>query len=163
MQAVELSAMYHDLVKDRLYTDPANSPRRRSTQTTLYRLVIQLCQLLSPILAYTTDEAWEFVPGVSVTSPHISEWTAVRFEPSDEEQATWTSLFELRDQALTPLEKARQDKLIGKSLEAKVIVTGNATAIARAFIFRSPSVWAILLSKVKTSKKRMATASYLTT
>src|SRR5206468_1094755 len=61
--AVELSSMYHDIVKDRMYTDPANSPRRRSTQTALYRLVTGLCKMLSPILAYTADEAWEFVPG----------------------------------------------------------------------------------------------------
>ena len=61
--AVELSSIYHDVIKDRLYTDPANSPRRRSTQTTLHRLVTGLCQMLAPILSFTADEAWEFVPG----------------------------------------------------------------------------------------------------
>src|SRR6185295_10522217 len=61
--AVELSAIYHDVVKDRLYTDAANSPRRRSTQTALHRMVTGLCHILSPILAFTTDEAWEFLPG----------------------------------------------------------------------------------------------------
>ncbi len=130
--AVELSAMYHDLVKDRLYTDPANSSRRRSTQTTLHRLVTRLCQLLSPFLAYTADEAWEFIPGVPVASPHLSEWTAVGFQPTDDETATWSSLFELREQALTPLEKARQEKLIGKSLEARITITGNSDAIGVA-------------------------------
>ena len=59
--AVELSAIYHDVVKDRLYTDPANSLRRRSTQTTLHILVANLCKTLAPILAFTADEAWEFV------------------------------------------------------------------------------------------------------
>src|SRR6185436_571366 len=67
--AVELSAMYHDLVKDRLYTDPANSPRRRSTQTALHHMVQRLCQMLSPILSFTTDEAWEFIPGKTGDSP----------------------------------------------------------------------------------------------
>ena len=61
--AVELSSIYHDVIKDRLYTDPANSPRRRSTQTALHRLVTGLCQMLAPILSFTADEAWEFVPG----------------------------------------------------------------------------------------------------
>ncbi len=61
--AVELSAIYHDVVKDRLYTDPANSPRRRSTQTVLHRMLASLCKMLAPILAFTADEAWEFVPG----------------------------------------------------------------------------------------------------
>src|SRR6202044_2341193 len=63
--AVELSSIYHDVIKDRLYTDAANSPRRRSTQTALHRLVTGLCTMLSPILAFTADEAWEFVPAVS--------------------------------------------------------------------------------------------------
>jgi isoleucyl-tRNA synthetase len=56
--AVELSAIYHDIVKDRLYTDPANSARRRSTQTALHRMVHNLCQMLAPMLAFTADEAW---------------------------------------------------------------------------------------------------------
>src|SRR5690606_17217638 len=63
--AVELSAIYHDIVKDRLYTDPANSPRRRSTQTALHRMAGGLCQMLAPMLAYTADEAWEALPGHS--------------------------------------------------------------------------------------------------
>src|SRR5204862_6182902 len=63
--AVELSSIYHDVIKDRLYTDAANSHRRRSTQTALHRLVIGLCQMLSPILAFTADEAWEFISGKS--------------------------------------------------------------------------------------------------
>ncbi|HEY4952406.1 MAG TPA: isoleucine--tRNA ligase, partial [Verrucomicrobiae bacterium] len=66
--AVELSSVYHDVIKDRLYTDAANSPRRRSTQTTLHRLVTGLCQMLAPILAFTADEAWEFVPGKPTVS-----------------------------------------------------------------------------------------------
>src|SRR5207244_813050 len=65
--AVELSSIYHDVVKDRLYTDPANSRRRRSTQTALYRLVTGLCKMLSPLLVYTADEAWEFIPGKAAT------------------------------------------------------------------------------------------------
>src|SRR5439155_21500884 len=60
--AVELPAIYHDVVKDRLYTDPANSQRRRSTQTALIRMVSGLCKMLAPILSFTADEAWEFVP-----------------------------------------------------------------------------------------------------
>src|SRR5208283_3614866 len=71
--AVELSSIYHDVIKDRLYTDPANSHRRRSTQTTLHRLVTGLCQMLAPILAFTADEAWEFVPGKKTSSVHESQ------------------------------------------------------------------------------------------
>jgi isoleucyl-tRNA synthetase len=124
--AVELSAIYHDVVKDRLYTDPANSPRRRATQTTLFRLVTGLCKMLAPILAFTADEAWEFVPGKEgVDSVHLSDWPAVRFERPTEERAVWERLFGLRERALAELEKARQAKLIGKALEAKVTFRGK--------------------------------------
>ena len=85
--AVELSSMYHDVVKDRLYTDAANSSRRRSTQTALYRLVTGLCQMLSPILAFTTDEAWGFVPGKEVDSVHQSEFKQSTFTLDPER--TW--------------------------------------------------------------------------
>ena len=77
--AVELSSIYHDVVKDRLYTDAANSPRRRSTQTALLRLVTGLCQMLSPILVFTADEAWEFVPAKPTASVHLASWKPAAF------------------------------------------------------------------------------------
>jgi isoleucyl-tRNA synthetase len=83
--AVELSSVYHDVIKDRLYTDAANSPRRRSTQTALQRLVSGLCQMLAPILAFTADEAWEFVPGKNVNSVHEANWNTNEFNRGDEE------------------------------------------------------------------------------
>ena len=83
--AVELSAIYHDVIKDRLYTDPANSHRRRSTQTTLYRLVTGLCKMLAPILTFTTEEAWDFVPGKTPASVHTSEFSPMPFTRSDAE------------------------------------------------------------------------------
>jgi isoleucyl-tRNA synthetase len=113
---VQLSAMYHDVVKDRLYTDPAGSARRRSTQTALHRILTRLTQALAPILAFTADEAWEQIPGAATKSVHLSRWNpaavAVPTEPA------WSALFSLREQALPELEKARQAKLIGKGLDA---------------------------------------------
>ncbi len=120
--AVELSAIYHDVVKDRLYTDPANSPRRRSTQTALHRILVGLCKMLAPILAFTADEAWEYVPGKSVASAHQLTWQPLGFQRAEAELATWKALFELRELALPELEKARQAKQIGKALEAKAHV-----------------------------------------
>jgi len=120
--AVELSSVYHDVIKDRLYTDAANSPRRRSTQTALHRLVTGLCQMLAPILAFTADEAWEFVPGKNVSSVHEANWQAKLFNISDSEILKWKNLFKLREILLPELEKARQSKTIGKSLDAKILV-----------------------------------------
>jgi isoleucyl-tRNA synthetase len=116
--AVELSSVYHDVIKDRLYTDAANSPRRRSTQTALHRLVTGLCQMLAPILAFTADEAWEFVPGKPTGSVHESEFKPKLFARSDAEIEAWKSLFELRTSVQAELELSRQAKTIGKALDA---------------------------------------------
>ena len=121
--AVELSAMYHDLVKDRLYTDPANSTRRRSTQTALYRIVTRLCQMLSPILTFTADEAWEYIPGRPTSSVHLSTWNPSTIDRRAEDQSAWSAAFKLRELVLPELEKARQSKQIGKSLEARLALT----------------------------------------
>jgi isoleucyl-tRNA synthetase len=118
--AVELSAVYHDVVKDRLYTDPADSPRRRSTQTALHRMVTGLCQMLSPLLVFTADEAWEFIPGHAGESVHASEWKPGTFVRGEAEVAQWQKLFAVREQVLPELEKARQAKSIGKALEARI-------------------------------------------
>jgi isoleucyl-tRNA synthetase len=128
--AVELSAVYHDVIKDRLYTDAANSHRRRSTQTVLLRLVGGLCQMLSPILSFTADEAWEFVPGKPAGSVHEPKWVPPVFEMSEMEKINWGKFFVLREQVLPELEAARQNKFIGKSLEARVTlaVPGDSAA-----------------------------------
>jgi isoleucyl-tRNA synthetase len=119
--AVELSAVYHDVAKDRLYTDKADSARRRSTQTALYRLARSLCQMLSPILAFTADEAWRCLPGaVAGESVHATDWAPSPFTRPEAERAAWDKLFEIREKVLPALEKARQEKLIGKALEAQV-------------------------------------------
>jgi isoleucyl-tRNA synthetase len=118
--AVELSAIYHDVIKDRLYTDPANSHRRRSTQTALHRMVASLCKMLAPILSFTADEAWEFVPGKAAESVLQADWQALNFDLGQEEQNTWKSLFQTRTLVLPKLEEARQNKIIGKALEAKL-------------------------------------------
>jgi isoleucyl-tRNA synthetase len=132
--AVELSSIYHDVIKDRLYTDPANSHRRRSTQTALHRLVTSLCQMLAPILSFTADEAWEFVPGKTASSVHESEMKPADFRISEVGHAYWKDLFLLREVVLQKLEERRQRKHIGKSLEAFVtIVWGKRASFASLF------------------------------
>ncbi len=86
-------------------------------------MVLGLCQMLSPILAFTADEAWEFIPGRSPASVHESRWTPRSFERDDSERAGWETLFALRQSVLPELEKARQAKTIGKALEARVHLT----------------------------------------
>ncbi len=117
--AVELSAIYHDAVKDRLYTDAHNSQRRRSTQNSLYRLVTGLCQMLAPILVFTADEAWEFVPSAT-GSVHEQEWESAGLTLTAAEQEVRQWLRQRREEILPELEKKRQAKEIGKALEARV-------------------------------------------
>ena len=135
--AVELSSVYHDVIKDRLYTDAANSPRRRSTQTALHRLVTGLCQMLAPILAFTADEAWEFIPDKPTGSVHEAIWKSVSFSSSAEHRNIWSDFFAIRKNIVLPeLEKARQEKIIGKSLDAQVTVGWNLKAWT--FVDESP-------------------------
>jgi isoleucyl-tRNA synthetase len=121
--AVELSAIYHDAVKDRLYTDPANSHRRRSTQTALCRLVTGLCMMLAPILCFTAEEAWEYVPGKLEASVHGTTWIGKGLQSSETESRLWEQLFEVRETVLPALEGARREKLIGKALDARLQLT----------------------------------------
>ena len=118
--AVELSSIYHDVIKDRMYTDAANSARRRSTQTALHRLVSGLCQMLAPILTFTADEAWEFVPGTRGSSVHESEFKQSAIALTADEIGKWDWLKQWREKLLPELEKARQTKTIGKALDAQI-------------------------------------------
>jgi isoleucyl-tRNA synthetase len=135
--AVELSSIYHDSAKDCLYTHPAGSFRRRAKQTVLYHILKGLCQMLSPILAFTADEAWELLPGEKEVSIHLSAWpeSSSSLIADDERWSVGIAragLFETRKLALSELEKARQAKLIGKALEAKVTITLEDDELARA-------------------------------
>ncbi len=131
--AVELSAVYHDAIKDRLYTDPANSPRRRSTQTALNCLVTGLCRLLAPILAFTAEEVWEFIPGHAAgESVHEVELPLLGLKLDGASASGWEGLFKLRESALAELEKARRVKLIGKSLDAKMNISGPESLVGYA-------------------------------
>ena len=127
--AVELSSIYHDVVKDRLYTDAANSHRRRSTQTALHRMVTGLCQMLAPVLVFTADEAWEFVPKALSESAHLSTWNPGLLKRVDESDCTSEHILGLLSyrnmKVLSKLEEARQQKRIGKSLDAVVNIRTN--------------------------------------
>ena len=125
---IELSALYFDIIKDRLYTSGTRSVARRSGQTVLYEIVSRLARLAAPILAFTADEIWENIPGAKsdAVSVHMTEFP--RFEESwvdDELRARYERLFEIRSAVTKALEDARIAKLIGSGLDARVTVTAN--------------------------------------
>ena len=122
---VTLSARYFDIIKDRLYIMAPKSTARRSAQTALYRIADSLCRLTSPLLAFTSDEAWENLPGERAGSVHIAEFPPVETADSSALISAWERLFAIRDEVLKALEDARNSKQIGSSLEAKVVLTAD--------------------------------------
>ncbi len=123
---VNLSARYFDIIKDRLYIFAPRSRERRSAQTALYQIADALCRLMSPLLAFTSDEAWENLPGQTVLSVHIVEFPKVEDADNSGLMANWERIFTIRDEVMRALETARNDKQIGSSLEAKVVLTTDA-------------------------------------
>ena len=88
--------------------------------------------MLAPICVFTAEEAWEFLPGDKAESVHLADWPGETLSLSDNERAVWETLFALREPALAKLEKARQEKLIGKALEARVTITASPEALKTA-------------------------------
>ena len=121
---VDLSSIYFDVLKDRLYTSAARSHARRSAQTALYRLAYALVRLVAPLLAFTTEEVWTHLGQPDSVHlalfPEPAELTAGITEEQRKRAANWDRLIEVRQDVLKSLEIARQEKFIGAPLEARV-------------------------------------------
>ena len=123
---LDLSAFYLDFAKDVLYIEKADNKDRRAIQTVLYESLVALTKLVSPILSHTADEVWEFIPGVEEESVQLTDMPDDKeFENADELLKKWTAFMKLRDDVLKALEEARNEKIIGKSLTAKVTLYVN--------------------------------------
>ncbi len=121
--AVEMSSLYFDILKDRLYTSSPNSLGRRSAQTVLYEILKSLTTLMAPILAFTTEEVWKHLPRESgkVESVHLASFPEVKPEYLDETlEKDWERIWEIRAVVTKALEEARKSKKIGLSLDAQV-------------------------------------------
>ena len=122
--AVDMSAFYLDVLKDRLYILPPDDPARRAAQTTLYYLVTTLAQLLAPLLSFTAEEIWQQIPGEQrAESVQLTDWPAVREAWVDETLAAkWTQLLAVRDEVSAALAAAQAKGLISQPLAAKVTI-----------------------------------------
>ena len=122
--AVDLSALYLDIIKDRLYTSRPDDPRRRAAQTTCFDVFTTLARLMAPILTFTCEEAWRYLPGVHAESVHLEPFPEAAREWLDETlKRDWDRLLEVRREVAKALEMARNAKLIGSGLEAAVRIT----------------------------------------
>ncbi|MFT9847947.1 isoleucine--tRNA ligase [Aneurinibacillus sp. REN35] len=121
--SIELSSFYLDISKDRLYADAEKSLRRRSAQTVMYTILLDLVRLVAPIIPHTADEVWKYVPGVSVESAQLTDMPDADAKQMDKAlEVKWDRLVEIRDEILKALEEARRDKVIGQSLAASVAI-----------------------------------------
>jgi isoleucyl-tRNA synthetase len=130
---VELSAFYFDVLKDRLYTFAANSQARRAAQTAIWHIAEALVRLLAPIMSFTCDEVWNYLPALPDRLPSVhlaqfpsaSDTLGASVPVEDAKQSEdWKTLLAVRNEVLKALEEARQNKLIGgANLEAEVAVT----------------------------------------
>jgi isoleucyl-tRNA synthetase len=130
--SVDLSAVYLDILKDRLYTFRADSPLRRGSQTVLFEIVVAMTKLMAPVLSFTAEEIWRTLaaqPGghLGVSSVHLTVFPEAQSQWQDAELAQrWERLLGYRTQVQGVLEGSRRDKSIGSSLEATVELRADA-------------------------------------
>lgn len=126
--AVDMSALYLDILKDRLYTSKANSSQRRAAQTVLWEVLTTMVKLMAPILSFTAEEVWQHLIKIDPElgrreggSVHLQTLPEVNPTYVDEQLATnWDKLLEIRGEISKALEQARKEKWIGHSLDAAV-------------------------------------------
>lgn len=122
---VDLSNFYLDYGKDILYIEKADSLKRRSMQTVLYETLVKLTKLLAPIIPHTADEIWGHIPHVEEESVHLTDMP----EPHEIDTVLmekWSQFMKLRDDVNRALEVARNEKVIGKSLEAHITLSNSS-------------------------------------
>ncbi len=157
---VDMSAFYFDILKYRLYTASPRSKLRRSSQTALYQILDALTRALAPIYSFTCDEIWQYLAstGDRPESVHMagfvsSEQLIERFSPETLERLkNWDQLIEVRSEVLKALEKARKDRFIGNSLEAKVKLNPGSKYLGLLRTYQSFLPTLFIVSQVEIDK-----------
>ncbi len=124
---VEMGGFYLDIIKDRQYTTSKDSLIRRSGQTAMYHLVQMLVRWLAPVISYTADEIWKYIPGDKDISVFLEDWYEIEAEDinSKSRKFRWEKIILVRDEVNKQLEKLRSDGTIGSSLDAEVNIYCN--------------------------------------
>jgi len=159
---VELSAFYFDVLKDRLYTYAPNSPGRRAGQTATWRILEALARLLAPVMSFTCEEVWDYLPSVPErpASVHVAlfptreEILGGARVPDDPKQLEdWTTLLGVREQVLKALEEARNAKQIGKAVEAQVKIAAADPTYSVLARYRDQLRYLFIVSAVTLEQK----------
>src|SRR5690606_2725153 len=123
----DLGGFYLDIIKDRQYTTKADSQARHSAQTALYHLVQAFVRWMAPILSFTAQEAWPLIPGQSEKYVFTAEWydIPVSAQANLLSEADWQTLIAVKSAVNKHIENARNEKLVGSNLSAKVELWAN--------------------------------------
>ncbi len=130
LMTIDLSSFYLDVIKDRLYTLSAQDPLRVETQKVLYYILSSLVRAISPVLVFTSDEVYEYMPKLpgDPESVHLTTWlTPWKVDMGEQERTRWERWLRYRDVMLKALEELRAAKVIGNSLQADVHLTVPVT------------------------------------
>ncbi len=123
--AIDLSSIYLDILKDRVYTAKPDSVERRAAQTAMYEILDTLVRLVSPVLTFSAEEVWQHMPKVAGNpeSIQLADWPAARSEYLDKQlEDKWNKLLTVRSELTKALEQARRTKVIGHSLDAAIAI-----------------------------------------
>ncbi|MBQ9898284.1 MAG: isoleucine--tRNA ligase [Ruminococcus sp.] len=153
---IDMSNFYLDIIKDRLYCEKETSVLRRAAQTAMYRILSALARLAAPIISFTAEEIWSFMPHTSgddtesVFLNQMPEKSGMTFSPEFVDK--WSFIYSARESANKALEEARNAKLIGKSLEAKITVKASADDYDRCCAISDHLAEILIVSAVEVVK-----------
>lgn len=145
---VDMSNFYLDVIKDRLYVNAPGSELRRAAQSTIFTILLDLTKLLTPILAFTSQEIWSYLPEFQGKQQYVVMEQMPKagiYQMAEADEAKWERLIALRDDVRKALELARAEKVIGASLEAAVTLacTGELYEFAQANLSLLPTLFIV--------------------
>lgn len=152
---VDMSNFYLDLCKDRLYTMPADHIMRRSSQTVMYEILSSLVRILMPILAFTTEEVWSYMPKKKddPISVQLTDWPIINEKYLDVEfEEKWDKILDIREEVSKALELARQKRVIGHSLDARVQIFAGSEILAALESITEPLDQIFIVSDAQVDK-----------
>ncbi|QIZ49859.1 isoleucine--tRNA ligase [Dickeya zeae] len=159
--SIEMGSFYLDIIKDRQYTAKHDSVARRSCQTALFHIAEALVRWMAPIMSFTADEIWGYLPGKRAQFVFTEEWYDGLFGLADSEpmnDAFWTDMLNVRSEVNKVIEQARNDKRIGGSLEAAVTLYADERLFAQLNSLQGELHFALLTSKARLERDENAPA-----
>lgn len=152
---VDLSAIYLDILKDRMYAEKADDKKRRSAQTAMYEILRSLVRMVSPVLCFTAEEVWTYMPKEETdpVSVHLTDWPEANKDYYNVELAAkWTKLLDIRGELTKILEVARRDKTIGHSLDAAMTIYADEDVYDSLKAMEEHLAMLLIVSEVKLEK-----------